>query len=90
VDTDTSDTEAMPREEADPSKTGRQPPVLLTSTTKLIQLQKQLKGMVKDSFEFHSTRNWARIITKPWQIFQHSDPTYKTITLHISLFTPNI
>jgi hypothetical protein len=53
MDTDTSGTDAMPHEEAVPGKSGRPPPVVLTSTTNLIQLQKQLKGMMKDNFEFH-------------------------------------
>jgi hypothetical protein len=65
MDTDTSGTEAMPHEEAVPGKTGRPPPVVLTSATNLIQLQKQLKGVVKDNFEFRSTRNGNRAITKP-------------------------
>jgi hypothetical protein len=38
MDTDTSDTEASSNEETVPSKTGRLPPIILTSTTNLIQL----------------------------------------------------
>jgi Tfp pilus assembly major pilin PilA len=49
MDTDTSSTDAMPYEEAVPGKTGRPPPVVLTSATNLIKLQKQLKGVVKDN-----------------------------------------
>jgi hypothetical protein len=64
MDTDTSGTEAMPHEEAVPGKTHRPPPIVLTFANNLIQLQKQLKGMVKDNFEFHSTRNGTRAITK--------------------------
>jgi hypothetical protein len=46
------------------SKTGRPPPVVLTSAINLIQLQKQLKNVVKEDFEFHNTRNRTRIITR--------------------------
>jgi hypothetical protein len=41
--TDASDTEATSNEEAVPGKRGRPPPIILTSTTNLIQLLKQLK-----------------------------------------------
>jgi hypothetical protein len=54
----------MPHEEAVPGNTGRPPPIVLTSATNLIHVQKQLKGLVKDNFEFRSTRNGTRIITK--------------------------
>jgi hypothetical protein len=39
-------------EEAAPVKAGRPPPIILTSTTKLIHLQKQLKNVAKGDFEF--------------------------------------
>jgi hypothetical protein len=64
MDTDTSGTEAMRHEEAVPGKTGRPPPTVLASATNLIQLKTQLNGVVKDNFEFRSTRNGTRIITK--------------------------
>jgi hypothetical protein len=50
IDTDASGTEANSNEEAVPGKTGRPPPIILTSTTNLIQLQKQLKIVVKENF----------------------------------------
>jgi hypothetical protein len=34
------------------SQKGRPPPIILTSTINLRQLQKQLKGLVKGNFEF--------------------------------------
>jgi hypothetical protein len=64
MDTDTSSINAMPHEGAVPGKTGRLPPIVLTSTTNLIHLQKQLKGLVKENFEFRNTRNRTRVITK--------------------------
>jgi hypothetical protein len=47
-----------------PGKTGRLPPIILTSTTILIQLQKQLKIATKGNFEFRSTRNGTRVIAR--------------------------
>jgi hypothetical protein len=64
IDADTSGTEAMPHEEAVPVKTGRPPSIVLTSATDLNILSKQLQGVVKDNFEFRSTKNGTRIITK--------------------------
>jgi hypothetical protein len=46
------------------SKTGRPPPIVLTSTTNLMQLQRQVKNIVTGSFEFRNTRRWTRIVTK--------------------------
>jgi hypothetical protein len=47
------------------SQIGRPPPIiLLTSAINLIQLQKQLKGLVTGSFEFRNTKNGTRIVTK--------------------------
>jgi hypothetical protein len=58
------DADAVPHEEAVPGKTGRPPPIVLTSATNLTHLQKQLKGVLKDNSEFRSIRNGTRIITK--------------------------
>jgi hypothetical protein len=55
MDTDTSGTAAMPHEEAVAGKTGRPPPVVLTS-----QLT---RFSCKSNFEFPSTRNATRAIT---------------------------
>jgi hypothetical protein len=54
----------LPHEEAVPGKTGRPPPIGPTYATNPFQLQKQLKGVVRDNHEFHSTRNGTRISTK--------------------------
>jgi hypothetical protein len=50
MDTDASGTEATSNEEAVPGKRGRPPPIILT-------LEKQLKSVVKQTFEFRSTIN---------------------------------
>jgi hypothetical protein len=64
MDTDASGTEATSNEEAAPGKTGRPPPIILTSTTNLFRLQKQLKSVVKENFDFCSTRNGTIVIMR--------------------------
>jgi hypothetical protein len=63
-ETDFSGAEATTLEEAVPGKAGRPPPIILTSTTNLIQLQRQLKNVAKGDFEFRNTKNGTRVITK--------------------------
>jgi hypothetical protein len=69
MDTDSANTKASPQE-APAAKTGRPPAIILTSTINLIQLQKQLKNVVKDDFEFRSTRNGTRVVTRGMVDFQ--------------------
>jgi hypothetical protein len=64
MDTDAHGTESSTAEEAVPGRAGGLPPIVLASTTNLIQLQKQLKGVAKQRFKFHSTRNGTRVIAK--------------------------
>jgi hypothetical protein len=48
-----------------PRKTGRQPhpcPLVITSATNLIQLQKQLKGVVKENFQFWRAGNGKDVL----------------------------
>jgi hypothetical protein len=65
-----SGSEATSNEEAVPSKTGRPPPINLTSTTNLFRLQKQQQNVVKEIFEFRSTKNETRVITRGMADFQ--------------------
>jgi hypothetical protein len=51
-------------------KAGRPPPIILTSVVNLIQLQKQLKGVVSEDSEFRSTRNGTRVVTRGMADFQ--------------------
>jgi hypothetical protein len=64
MDTHSLSIETTPQETATAAKTGRPPPIILTSTVKLIQLQKQLKNVLKEDFEFRTTRNRTRIVTR--------------------------
>jgi hypothetical protein len=59
MDTDFSSTETKPQEVTTAANTE-----IPTSTVNLIQLQKQLKNVVKEDFEFYSTKNGTRIITR--------------------------
>jgi hypothetical protein len=70
MDTYSANTEATSREAAAPAKTGRPLPRVLTSAVNLILLQKQLKGVVSENFEFRSTRNGTRVITRSMADFQ--------------------
>jgi hypothetical protein len=69
MDTNSSGSETTPQEETVPAKTCRPPPIILTSATNLIQLQKQLKNVVKEDFEFRNTRSGIRVITRGMEDF---------------------
>jgi hypothetical protein len=64
MDTDAPVTVSNPTEATAPEKLGQPLPIMLTSAANLIQLQKQLKGVAKQNFEFRSTRNGTRVVTK--------------------------
>jgi hypothetical protein len=70
MDTDSAGADATTNEETVPGKTGRSPPTILTSQINLFQFQKQLKNVVKGDFEFRSTRNRTRIVTKGMADFE--------------------
>jgi hypothetical protein len=54
--TETAGTEnTLPEQEA-PRKSGRPPPIVMTSTTNLIKLQSDLKEHVKGEYEFRNTK----------------------------------
>jgi hypothetical protein len=91
MDTDSSCTEANTQEKAVPEKTCRAPPIILTSNINLIRLQKQLKTVVKDDFEFRSTRNGTRVIAKGMADFEAVKPhfTSNNLSYYLLLFPPN-
>jgi hypothetical protein len=62
MDTDTPVAESNTEVAAAPVKSSRPPPIVLTSAANLIQLQKQLKGVAQQSFEFRNTRNGTRVV----------------------------
>jgi hypothetical protein len=71
MDTDATSMEtANTQEKAPAGKAGIPPPIILTTPTNLIQLQKQLKDVVAETFEFRHTRNGTRVLTKSLADFQ--------------------
>jgi hypothetical protein len=64
MDTDTPVAESSTEEASPPSKAARPPPIILTSAANLIQLQKKLKGVARQSFELRNTRSGTRVVTK--------------------------
>jgi hypothetical protein len=46
------------------SQTSRASPIVLTSGVNLIQLRRQLNGLLKGNFEYRSTRKGARVVMK--------------------------
>jgi hypothetical protein len=50
------------QQQASSSQAGRLPPIVLTSQVNMIQLQRQLKGLLKGNFESRSTRNETKIV----------------------------
>jgi hypothetical protein len=76
MDTDAPATEPSPATKTVmPAKADRSPTIILPSATNLIQLQKELKCVAKQAFEFRNTRNGTRVITKDMADFQ-------TVKLH--------
>jgi hypothetical protein len=51
------------------SKAGRPPLLVLTSSTNLMKLQKQIRDSVRGNFEFRNTRSGTRIVTKEMEDF---------------------
>jgi hypothetical protein len=88
MDTDTSGAEVTTVEEAVPGKAGRPPPITLTATTNLIQLQRQLKNVAKDDFELRNTKNGTRVITKSMTDFEAVKYYFSTHNLSFYSFFP--
>jgi hypothetical protein len=78
MDTDVPGTESNAAEETVPGKLGRPPPIVLTSATNFIQLQKQLKDVAKQIFKFCTTRNGTRVITKDMVDYQSVKTHFET------------
>jgi hypothetical protein len=70
MDTDSAGAEATANEKTVLGKARRPPPIILTSQTNFIQLQKQLKNVVKGDFKFRSTRNVTKVVNKGMADFE--------------------
>jgi hypothetical protein len=88
MDTDSSSAEATPQEEAVPGKKGRPTPIVITAATNLMQLQKVIKSVVKENFEFRNIRNGSRVITKILADFAAAKSHLKTYNLPYFTFYP--
>jgi hypothetical protein len=88
MDTEASDMEESPQEEATPGKIGRPPPIVIIATVNLLQLQKLIKSVVKENFEFQNTGNGTRIITKTLGDFPAVKSYLETHNLHYFTFYP--
>jgi hypothetical protein len=64
IEGDSNDRTASEQQQAPASQTGRPPPIILTLTTNQMQLQRQLTVFINGNFEFRSTRNGTRVVTK--------------------------
>jgi hypothetical protein len=66
MDTDAPVAQPSAEEAAAPNKSARPPPIILTSAANLIQLQKKLKGVARQSFEFRNTMSATRVAPRTW------------------------
>jgi hypothetical protein len=82
MDTEASDTEERPQEEATPGKTGRPPTIVKTAAVNLLQLQKLIKSVLQENFEFRNTRNGTRVIKKTLGDFAAVKSYLQTHNLH--------
>jgi hypothetical protein len=82
--TDKSDTEQQPST----SKTGRPPPIVLTSTTNLMQLQRHVKILVTGSSVFRNIRSGTRTVTKDMADFSAIKKHLESCNLSYFTFFP--
>jgi hypothetical protein len=76
---DTSETPNSEAQQPSSSKADRPPPIVLTSTTNLMTLQKHIRDIVTGNFEFRNTRRGTRIVTKEMADFS-AIRKYRTLT----------
>jgi hypothetical protein len=94
VNKETENVEAAPKPTDQPEeqgqhqtspKTGRPPPIVLTSAVNLIGLQKDLKLSVKGHFEFRNTRAGTKVMSK--EMADYSAIRHYLDSKHLSYFT---
>jgi hypothetical protein len=88
MDTEAPISESNAEDAAAPRKSARPPPIVLTSAVNLIQLQKQLKGVARQSFEFHNTRSRTRVVTKDMVDYQAIKSHFEQNSLTYFTFFP--
>jgi hypothetical protein len=80
---------ALLRTNEAPRKSGRPPPIMMTSTINLIRLQSDLKEHVKGKHEFRNTRNGTRIIRKEMTVYSAMKSYLEKTNLQCFTFSPN-
>jgi hypothetical protein len=75
-------------QQTSPAVSGRPPLIVLTSAINLIQLQSNLKSIVKGNFEFRSTRNGTRVVTRQMANYSAIREYFDTKNLHYFTFYP--
>jgi hypothetical protein len=88
MDTDSAGSEDSTSAATAPGKTGRPPPIILTSAVNLIQLQKKLKDVVSEDFEFRNTKNGTRVITRGMADFQSVKSYFENNSLSYFSYFP--
>jgi hypothetical protein len=85
MDTESTETESTLPEKEAPGKSGKPPPILMTSTTNLIRVQGDLKEHVKGEYDFRNTR----IIIKEMADFSAIKSCQEKNNLQYFIFSPN-
>jgi hypothetical protein len=84
LDMNTNGAEKSVPEQEDPRKPGRPPPIVMTSTTNLIGVQKDLKGQVKGQYT-----KGIRIMTKEIADYSAMKSYQEKNNLHYFTYSPN-
>jgi hypothetical protein len=74
------------QQQAPTSERIRPPPIALTTETNLMQLQKQVKGIVKGSIGFRSTRNGTRVVVREMADYSTIRSHFGSKNLHYYTF----
>jgi hypothetical protein len=85
----TMDLEETGGDQQEPSsQAGRPLPIILTSATNLLQLQKKLRGLAKGNFEFRTSRNGTRVVTREMADFSAVKAYFTSENLSFYTFFP--
>jgi hypothetical protein len=84
----TENTNPAESQQAPTTERSRPPPIVLTTETNLIRLQKDIKGIIKGSFEFRSTRNGTRVVMREMADFSAIRSHFESNNLHYFTFHP--
>jgi hypothetical protein len=85
---DADTTTERQQHQAPSSQAGRPFPIVLTSQVNLMQLRRQLKGLLKGNFEYRNTRNGTRVVTKEMVDFSANRSHFEINNLPYFTFYP--